>query len=147
MLGSHAPSAHNSLGSHPLPQRGFTGGEVRLAFEVKDARVRLELLGTLFAFCRWVGGAAGKGCLVAQKCMHNQVQSGMGTVVEAQAQPCCPPTPPCRTHESHVPRVVGIDASELESSAALYSSKHVSAAAAAAVALLGHAADVVQAMH
>ena len=40
--------------SHPLaaPQRGFTSGEARLAFEVKDAAARLELLGTLFAFCR-----------------------------------------------------------------------------------------------
>lgn len=35
----------------PAPQRGFTSGEVRLAFEVKSAAVRLELLGTLYAFC------------------------------------------------------------------------------------------------
>ncbi|KAL4419022.1 hypothetical protein ABPG77_010009, partial [Micractinium sp. CCAP 211/92] len=32
--------------------RGFTSGEVRLAFEVRSAAVRLELLGTLYTFCR-----------------------------------------------------------------------------------------------
>ncbi|KAI3433569.1 hypothetical protein D9Q98_003380 [Chlorella vulgaris] len=58
-------------------QRGFTGGEVRLAFEVRTALVRLELLGLLYSFCR--------------------------------------------THENRSPQVVGIDISELENSAALYS--------------------------
>eukprot|EP00887_Chlorella_sp_A99_P005461 scaffold1.g5461.t1 len=33
-------------------QRGFTGGEVRLAFEVRSAAARLEILGTLYGFCR-----------------------------------------------------------------------------------------------
>jgi hypothetical protein len=33
-------------------QRGFTSGEVRLAFEVRTALVRLELLGLLYSFCR-----------------------------------------------------------------------------------------------
>jgi hypothetical protein len=39
-------------------QRGFTSGESRLAFEVKDALVRLELLGTLYSFCRQASHAA-----------------------------------------------------------------------------------------
>lgn len=38
------------------PQRGFTtSGETRLAYEVRNAAVRLEALGSLFTFCRFVG--------------------------------------------------------------------------------------------
>ncbi|PRW58682.1 exocyst complex component SEC3A [Chlorella sorokiniana] len=66
-------------------QRGFTSGEARLAFEVKDAATRLELLGTLFAFCR--------------------------------------------AHEKRVPQVNGIEVSELEASAAQYTSKQNAEAA------------------
>lgn len=49
-------------------QRGFTSGEVRLAFEVRGALVRLELLGTLYTFCRQAGawgGVLGEGGVAA----------------------------------------------------------------------------------
>ena len=45
-------------------QRGFTGGEIRMAFEVKSALVRLELLGTLYTFCRWGPPAWRRVCRV-----------------------------------------------------------------------------------
>jgi hypothetical protein len=95
----------------PRLQRGFTGGEARLAFEVQSAAVRLELLGTLYTFCRC--GCA--GCL--RRAIHKVCS---GWPVRPWAALRCP----CggrRTHEKRAPQVVGIDVAELESSAALRS--------------------------
>ena len=47
-------------------QRGFTSGESRLAFEVRDALVRLELLGTLYSFCRQAIQQATGGMLLCK---------------------------------------------------------------------------------
>ncbi len=108
----------------PLP-RGFTSGEVRLAFEVRSAAVRLELLGTLYTFCRYgsvqctyrmIVVVTSEGPFPCQYFPHKCEGCEDGTPQNLPAQH----SSAYRTHEKQAPQVLGIAASELESSAAQY---------------------------
>lgn len=109
MNGALPPPPGCSLDLHNAPQcpvldplqRGFTSGEVRLAFEVRSAAVRLELLGTLYTFCRYgwrpVHISYDRGCYLGgsipcQYFPHKCEGCEDGTPQNLPAQHSLPPT-------------------------------------------------------